>query len=163
MKILISLLCFHMIFYTCKSQKTPSPIFYKSNGIEGVIFPAQKGYELIKFSYMRFTPVLDDIQIAEKILSNQIEYINKKRNKAASPNSILIYNKLKNYKRQYFGYIDKGYRIIIINFLKSSILKGDSWKKGIIAVEDGGEDFWNIKANLFKKSLFDLKIDSGNN
>ncbi len=161
MKIYLVIFFLTFIFYNTTAQKKSDPIYYKSVGIEGVIFPAQKVYELIKISYKRFTPDQKDIQLAEKILASQIEYLNKKYNKSGH-NSIVIYNKLKFYKRQYFGYIDKGEKIIILNFLKSNMLRSNSWKKNIIVTEDGGEDFWNVKTNLSKKNLFELRIHPGN-
>ena len=107
----------------------------------------------------RFTPTTQEIDKAEVILLKDLQKLNKQ-----SENQFLttvIYKNLDNYKRQYFGYIDKnGNRILLINcfWSKDDAFLND-WLIHRITMLDGGSYFWNIKFNINKGKLFDLYVD----
>lgn len=129
---------------------------YKSSKFDVAIFPASYK-DLIP--EQRFTPTRQEIVTAESALSTDLKILNKDLiNQSSTP---IIHKKLTNYKRQYFGYIDKnGDRILFINcFWTSDKDFDDNWLKYRIEVLDGGSYYWNVKFNLDKKELFDLAIN----
>jgi hypothetical protein len=80
-----------------------------------------------------------------------------KQNQAFTP---VIDKNLKNYKRQYFGYIDsKSHKILFINcFWKKE--KEVTWLTEMINVLGGGSYFWTVKFNLNTQELFDLEVNT---
>lgn len=83
----------------------------------------------------------------------------------------VIHRKLKSYRRQYFGYIDKyGDKIIYTTFNRDSYILFDKlfrynaednekWKKEKEMVLDGCSYHWEIKINLETAELFELGVN----
>ena len=110
------------------------------------IFPAES--KELFYGNNRFTPNLTEINAAENALTNQLVKLNADRqNQYVTP---VIDKHLANYKRQYFGYIDKnGNKILFINcFWKRKKEEDEIWLKERIRVLDGGSYYWNVKYNL---------------
>jgi len=140
----------------------------KTNRFEGVIF--SKDYiGLLNNSENKYTPTTIEIDSAEIILRKGIKEINEN-----GPNQVdncpVIHRKLRKYKRQYFGYIDKsGDKIIFINcfwdkkeFSDRVLYKepiDNKWKTEEKIVLDGCSYCWSIKVNLTKKTLFDFRVN----
>ena len=129
---------------------------YKTKKFDIVIFPANS---LDLIPGIRFTPTRQEIDSAESTLHIELKNLNKPLvNQSATP---IIHKKLNKYKRQYFGYIDQnGDKILLINcfWAKDNDLE-DSWLKSMVMVLDGGSYYWQIKFNISKRLLFDLKIN----
>ena len=63
-----------------------------------------------------------------------------------------IKNKLTSYNVQFVGKEDNGNKIIWCNFFINYEERFDYWKKGVVFVLDGGNNFWQI--------MYDPKSDS---
>ncbi|AWA31096.1 hypothetical protein HYN48_13920 [Flavobacterium magnum] len=118
----------------------------------------------------RFTPNLEEIQKAEKILREKIREANHKMFNQGNGCPI-IHNNLNIYRRQYFGYYNnKNEKVIFVTFNKNKLtiiekLKGfrrdksENWKKEIETWEDGCSNHWEIKINLATESLFEMYVN----
>lgn len=118
----------------------------------------------------RFTPNLEEIKIAEKILRKNIREINSKKINQRN-GCLIIHKNLNMYRRQYFGYFnDKNEKVIYVTFNKNKLsliekIKGiqkdesDNWKKEKEIWQDGCSSHWQIKINLETKALFELEIN----
>jgi len=128
---------------------------YKTSTFDVAIFP-ESYVDLI--SGKRFTPTRQDVDKAEVILLADLKKINKHLiNQSSTP---IIHKNLLNYKRQYFGYVDKnGDRILLISSFWSSDNNYFDWLKTRVYVLDGGSYYWSIKLNLNKNKLFDLAVN----
>src|SRR5690606_27488214 len=120
-------------------------------------------------STKRWTPNQSAIELAEKILREQIKEINKNK-----PNQMgscpVIHRHLNSYFRQYVGIINgKGQRVIHINFYwdkfslwdkiggySDSRLDHDS---DYAFVFDGCSHYWSINVNLDDNKLTDLGVN----
>jgi hypothetical protein len=65
------------------------------------------------------------------------------------------YNHLKRHKRQYFGiYNSQGERIVFINgFHQSTMQRHPNWRKNIVFVLDGGNNYFESEINIDKKKV----------
>lgn len=66
----------------------------------------------------------------------------------------------KEYKTQYFGYIDNNNQKIIWANCFCNSYNAANWKTELVFVCDWGSCFFDIKINLEKKEIFDLFINS---
>lgn len=160
MKLLSMLLS--MVFVTSCAQTITTPGYIKSNKFEGYVFPKQYAFSFPQFEGMkeRYTPSNEEIIKAEQLLKGQISDINKSLINQGGDCPI-IHSNLSKYKRQYIGYIDgNGDKIIWINFVtlnrKDQISRLD---KDVIIILDGCSNYWNIKINLNKEKLYDLRVN----
>lgn len=105
--------------------------------------------------YKPYTPTLEDVQIAEDVLSN---CFTKEATGTANP---FFGRKLEDYNRQFVGAeMEGGDKVIWINcFCKteSEILK--NWKSEIIMVADGGNCFFHVNVNLKRKEYYGLMVN----
>jgi len=99
-----------------------------------------------------FTPLLDDVVMAERILKRCAE-INEI---GADSLAIGEVNYLSTYRRQYFGGInEKGQKLIWINcFSKENGFDHSDWRTEIIHVMDGGKDYFNVVINISKDECY---------
>lgn len=148
-----------LITYDCIGQQDTTfkkADHFITNKFDVAIFPANY---LDFIPRPRFTPTRQDVEKAELALKRNLKNLNKKLiNQSSTP---IIHEKLNNYKRQYFGYIDKnGNRVLFINcFWSNDKDDSDSWLTERTMVLDGGSYYWNVKYNLDKNELFDLAIN----
>ena len=129
---------------------------YKTSKFDVAIFP-RTYIDLIPGK--RFTPTKLQIDDAETNLTDQIKNLNRALiNQTSGP---IIHKRLRNYKRQYFGYTnEQGERILLINcFWTKKKDKLKNWLDHRISVLDGGSYYWEVKYNIEKKKIFDLDIN----
>ncbi|WP_156126178.1 hypothetical protein [Hymenobacter sp. DG25B] len=113
----------------------------------GVIFPA--GFKISELSKTeRWTPSKREIEIAEEDLTLFMitqGHFNLSNQGNGCP---IIYKNLKNYIRQYAGYISpKGHKMIYINcFWHKSNIK--NWKTNFVLVFDGCSNYWQIQYDV---------------
>ncbi len=137
---------------------TDHSIHIIGDNFDGVIFT--KEYNVGPFvepNSTRFTPSINDIALIEKLLDRNLDTVG-----GRSSQNVAIHKNLKNYVRQYWGYItEKGEKIIYINALdnESNAAQGRRWLNDLIEVLDGGPAFWNIKVNLTNPQLFDFSVN----
>jgi hypothetical protein len=176
MKKILTMLLWLMLCSACNStfliveKPTDYSTVVKCGKIKGVIF--QENVDCFFFhNEKRFSPTIDDIQIAEKILKEKIKIAN-----SSLPNQggdcPIIHKHLNNYRRQYFGFInEEGDRIIYAKFEwnRCSIfdrLKGydcgededDSWKTEVENAFDGCSYYWSIRINIDKNEVSGLGV-----
>ena len=174
MKHLIFLLTILLCFTSCSSKTrtqeidgveyTIAPIDSSANflieadSLSGVVFSEHEppSHDVFTFSMLLrpkekdkvipFTPSLNDVLMAERILKRCVEV----EEIGADSLAIQKVNELPTYRRQYFGGInEKGQKLIWINsFSKESGFDHSDWKTEIISVMDGGKDYFNVVINI---------------
>jgi hypothetical protein len=134
-------------------------VYVRGKGYTGYVFDSSHFiFKSIKDEQNRFTPTLEDVNQAEKILKQQISKTNVSRQNQTRACPVIT-KKLKKYCRQYFGFIDKhGNKIIWINFFWNRELNNRA-KSDLIIVSDGCSYYWNIEVNTTNKSLMNLNVN----
>lgn len=111
----------------------------------------------------RFTPTAQDIEEVEMLLCKDLRLANIKLTNQGKNFGPVIHENLAKYARQYYGYITPtGERIVLISNFWGGNYKSEkekNWKIGAVVVMDGGSNYWQIKANLNSKKLFDLNVN----
>ena len=135
-------------------------VYVKKKGYEGYIFP--KEHSILGFppEQNRYTPNLENIAQAEKILQDSIgtDYVKSSQKAYCQPP--INKNTLKRYVRQYVGYSTKDGKIIIHIYLNKGIaMDKNDLSEDIIEVFDGGSNHWRIKINISTKELFDMQVN----
>ncbi|MBI3125908.1 MAG: hypothetical protein HYZ10_16040 [Ignavibacteriales bacterium] len=123
----------------------------KKLDLSGVIFSEKqtKEIKLLPFSEKKefWTPTKSDVEELEKYLPVWIS-----KNELDVAKGIL--KDLKNYKRQYLGFLENGKRFIYVNAFCKSFYKNDkSWRTHFVFVMDGGSCFFQIIYDCDKKSF----------
>jgi hypothetical protein len=135
-------------------------IYIEHKNYSGVIFSKEYDPFGLQGTGNKFTPTIADIDLAEHILRRGIKAINNNR-----PNQVkdcpVVHKNLSKYKRQYFGLLENGDKIIYINcFWSKHFDKTQTyWKTDEVNVFDGCSYFWSIKVNLTKKFLFEFGVN----
>jgi hypothetical protein len=127
----------------------------KTGDFEGVIVPREKAKDFMKaFSGIEekesWTPGKDDVLKLEEKIESYLK-------KAAAKMSPNLWTKLADYKRQYIGIMRNGRRVIFANFFCDAFQA--DWKSSLVAVEDGGDCFFNILYNPGSAAFSDLRIN----
>jgi hypothetical protein len=112
---------------------------------------------LIDSTYEKFTPTIEEIEIAKQLAKHHIDSLEQNRDKKYGK---LLDFKDSDYYRQYIGYIDdKGNRIIFINAVCGSYAQKRNLNNVWIFVFDGGSCFYQIKVNLKSDKCFDFSVN----
>lgn len=154
----IAIICFLCLFIS--SKQTNDVIYIKESTFEGYIFD-KNYYALISIKKQkeRYTPTKEDIIKAESVIERNLSRANKFLENQGE-NCPIIHKNLRNYTRQYLGFINNhGDKIIWINFIWKSKTIEDNLSSDILFMMDGCSYYWNIKVNLNSKKLFDLHIN----
>lgn len=149
----------------------------KKGSVTGVMFKENGNCFMCLQDKERYTPTIDEIQKAERILIENLEKANESRMNQIG-NCPIIHENLKSYRRQYFGYIDtNGDKIIYATFnwnkkafsdklykvydklFNQHTPEGESWKREKEMIMDGCSYYWEIKINLNKEKLFELGVN----
>ena len=128
----------------------------KIGKVEGAIVPRERGEEFVKAltGTVRkdfWTPVKEDVRKLEEKIEFHLRKVSDKRSPA-------LWSKLAEYKRQYAGIVEGGRRKIYANFFCNSA-KITDWKTRPVAVEDGGDCFFQIKYDVDAATFSDLYIN----
>jgi hypothetical protein len=128
----------------------------KIGKIEGAIVPAARGAEFHKAltgseGKEYWTPTKADVQKLEE----KIEFYLRKTADKRSP---ALWSKLADYKRQYAGVVENGRRKIYANFFCNTA-QIKHWKAMPVAVEDGGDCFFQIKYDVEAGTFSNLYIN----
>lgn len=138
-------------------------VYVKGKGYEGYIFPKEHSIWGFPPEQNRYTPNLEDIVQAEKVLQDSIgiDYVRSYQEAYCKPP--INKNTLKKYVRQYVGYSTADGRIIIHIYLSKGVeMDKNKLSEDIIAVLDGGSNHWRIKINISTKKLFDMQVNGTN-
>lgn len=135
-------------------------VYVKGKGYEGYIFPKEHSIWGFPPEQNRYTPSLEDIAQAEKILQDSIGTDYVKSNQKTYCKPPINKNTLKKYVRQYVGYFTEDGKIIINIYLNRGIdMRKNELSDDIIAVFDGGSNHWSVCINLSTKELSDMQIN----
>lgn len=123
---------------------------------EGVIVPRERGAEFVKALSGKeakeyWTPTKDDVRQLEEKLEFYLRRVSDRRSPA-------LWSKLKDYRRQYAGIVENGRRKIYANFFCKTAQITD-WKMNPVAVEDGGDCFFQIKYDMDAGTFSNLYIN----
>ncbi len=67
-----------------------------------------------------------------------------------------LWQRLPEYKRQYFGLVENGRREIYASFFCETL--GKDWKRDFVSVLDGGDCFFNVRYDANTDTFFDLDV-----
>ena len=135
-------------------------VYVKGKGYEGYIFPKEHSTWGFPPEKNRYTPNLEDIAQAEKILQDSIGTDYVKSNQEAYCKPPINKNTLKGYVRQYVGYSTEDGEITIHIYLNKGIeMDKNKLSEDIITVFGGGSNHWRIKINISTKELFDMQVN----
>jgi len=166
--ILLNCSC-NSLYYHIESLNSNVELIKKGK-IESVIFSKDADCFLCNLGVSRFTPTIKEINEAEEILKKNIKSANDPMYNQGDGCPI-IHKNLKNYRRQYYGYIDNmGHKILYVNFLwaRHSVLdrlKGyhmddsESWKNDRVIVLDGCSYYWSIDINITEQKLQNMSVN----
>lgn len=146
--------------FICSYIYSQEVAYVKGKGYKGYIFP--KEYSVLGFppEPNRYTPCLEDVAQAEKILKDSIGSDYVKSNQRAYCKPPINKNTLKKYVRQYIGYVTEDGKIIIHIYLSNGIeIDKNELSEDIIYIFDGGSNHWSIKINISTKELFDMQVN----
>lgn len=143
--------CIFFILFSCLFVKVfgQEVSHVKSQKWEGYIFPKEFPIWGLKPEENRYTLNNEDIHLVEEVLG---------------VNTIFLYNdnyikkkvKLKNYYRQYVGYINSDNHIIVeIRFIHRSECSINI-AADIVSVCDGGDRYFDVKVDLTDKKIIKI-------
>ena len=156
----------HIILVTIGFMLTNASIFaqnsefIKGKDYEGYIFSKEHSIWGFPPEKNLYTPSLEDIAQAEKILKDNIgtEYIKSSQKAYCKPP--INKNTLKKYVRQYVGYSTEDGKIVIHIYLNRGVeMDKDKLLEDIISVLGGGSNHWSIRINLSTKELSDFQVN----
>lgn len=158
------LLLIIILFTSCKItpfveiKENENAYLIRNKNSIGEVFKEIFDSNEIDKSFERFTPTIEEINVAEIILNK--DFLKKIKSKVDGK---FIRKNLNDYKRQYLGYIDSnGDKIIFISFfLDKNIKKQDdqSWKEDYRIMFDGGASFWVAEINLKKNKVKNIFVN----
>ena len=128
----------------------------KIGKVEGAIVPSERAAEFVKAlsgtdRKEYWTPAKEDVARLEEKIEFYLRKVSDKRSPA-------LWSKLRDYKRQYAGIVEGGRRKIYANFFCNNA-KITDWKMRPVAVEDGGDCFFQIKYDIEAGTFSDLYIN----
>jgi hypothetical protein len=136
--------------------KTDEPFeVIKTDEFEGVIIPREKAGDFMKaFSGLdekeAWTPGRNSVLTLEERIGSYLK-------KAAAKRSPSLWSKLAKYKRQYVGVMRNGRKVIFVNFFCGAF--DTDWKTHPVAVDDGGDCFFNLLYDPGSSAFSDLQIN----
>lgn len=156
------LLLMIVLFSSCKStpfieiKENENAYLIRNNNSIGEVFNENFESNAIENSLKRFTPTIEEVNLAEHILRLGLKKLKSKDGRFISRN-------LKDYKRQYLGYINSdGDKMLHISFyLDKNSKKQDNrfWKEEYKMILDGGISYWIMKINLNTNKLENIAIN----
>ncbi|MGD1889166.1 MAG: hypothetical protein ACFB15_00955 [Cyclobacteriaceae bacterium] len=151
-------------------QPTEYSMVIGNRDFQGAIFSEDVECSYCFQSEERFSPTLRNIQVAEEILRNSLRQENSEKTNQGKGCPV-IHKNLKNYRRQYFGYVNQeGDSIVytifewdrysIFDRVRGSVKdESEHWKKEMVMVFDGCSHYWVVNINISRRSLFGLGIN----
>ena len=122
---------------------------------EGIIFPSERAEQMGLAPFFGstlegyWTPGEADIMELEGGLESYLQ-------QEASRDHPDLWQRLPEYKRQYFGLLESGRREIYANFFRDTL--GKDWKRDFVSVLDGGDCFFSVKYDVNTDAFFDLYV-----
>jgi hypothetical protein len=131
--------------------------YVKGGDYEGANFSGKHMISKNKNILSYFTPTSEEIDSLEAKIEVRLTELKTTKTDLEFPTFII--DNLKDYKRQYFGYVnEKGERIIYFNFFHNS---GNvyGWREGEVVIKDGGYYYWRMKWNLTTNDIIDFYVN----
>ena len=122
----------------------------------GEVFKENFKFDVIEKSNQRFTPSIDEVNQAEILLKAEFK-------KSNSKNKRFILKNWKDYKRQYFGYLNSNdEKILFVSFFLNEEVKNlndQLWKEKHEFYLDGGPANWIAKMNMSSRKVEVIRIN----
>lgn len=154
------LLIIIILFLTSSEAYSQKTIFVKGKNYEGFIFPKEHPIWGFPPESGRYTPSIEDISMAEKILKDSIgtDYVRDHQRQYKKPP--INKRTLGKYFRQYVGYLTEEGKVIIRIYLYRDLkMRCEKFSQDIIDVQDGGSSHWNININLSSNELSNMSVN----
>ena len=71
----------------------------------------------------------------------------------------IVEKKTNNINNVQFLIIKKGEKIIWVNCIRKNIGHENEWKKGILEMLDGGDNYFNLKINIRTKKYYEMYVN----
>ncbi|UOQ67285.1 hypothetical protein [Hymenobacter volaticus] len=162
------------------AQVSAFATYVKGNNFEGSIFSSSYTSDLTgpenipnnfgSKSVRKFTPTIEQVVLAERILQKKLRSYNHKKVWQGGSSGPVIHRRLHKYQRQYFGYTTTNIEDIIyvnanwdsytlIDRLQDLYPRDETWKSDYSIILDGGSYHWHIEVNLNTGQLSGLGIN----
>lgn len=139
-----------------KPEEEPNQLV-KTSSFEGVIFSKTNAQQVgvILGSQVEgyWKPSRGDVTALEQGLPAYLKTINVPLFSQEPP----IWERLSEYKGQYFGILENGKRVVYANYFCSAPL--DSWMEEVLLVLDGGDCYFQIKFEVDTNRFYDLQVN----
>ena len=156
----LSIILLLLVTCVCAEYAQDKTLYVKGKNFEGYVFQKEHSIWGIAPNENRYTLNKSDVLIAEQILRDSInsDYIKVQQDSYKSPS--INRKTLKRYIRQYVGYInDSGEIKVWITFVDRQIAKDLNLALDVIAMCDGGYNYWSVCINITRRKLFDMQIN----
>lgn len=109
---------------------------------------------------VRLRPDEKDINVAERLLKENLKTVNTPLINQGGKGCPVIHKNLKKYIRQYVGVINEnGDKVLWLNFVWKSGADKKRLSEDIETVLDGCSHYWNIKVDIDKEVVYDLRVN----
>ncbi len=156
----LSIILLLLVICVCAGYAQDKTLYVNGKNFEGYVFQKEHSIWGIAPNENRYTLNKSDVFVAEQILRDSInsDYIKVQQNSYKRPP--INRKTLKRYIRQYVGYInDSGEIIVWIMFVERQMAKDLNPALDIIAICDGGYNYWSVCINITRRKLFDMQIN----
>ena len=103
----------------------------------------------------------NEVNTIEKLNCEEQRIVKDLINKALKENEFVSNNRNEKmyYKQCDVSYNEKGEKIIWVNCLRKSIGHEYEWKRGILEILDGGDNYFNLKININTKTYYEMYVN----
>ncbi len=103
----------------------------------------------------------NNVTTVEELDCEEQKIVKEQINKALKENEFVSNSRNENqyYKQCVVSYNKKGEKIIWVNCIRKNIGHENEWKKGILEMLDGGDNYFNLKINIRTKKYYEMYVN----